>query len=104
GLAGAIAGASQDSWKHVAVAVEEVRLGVLPLRDQPDVFRHVGVRRTRPLAIDHLVEVTRIFDVRRLHPWGLRSERTLERTRPSRHGKTRKSCPKPRPSGPEPAL
>ncbi len=70
-LAGAIAGASEDSRKHVAVAVQQIRFGVLPLGDQPDVLRHIRVGRTGPLTIDHLVEVTRVFDVRRLHPWGL---------------------------------
>ena len=53
--------------KHVRLAIEEVRLGEAPLRDQPDVFGHVGVRRTRPLAVHDLVVVARIGDVRRLH-------------------------------------
>ena len=90
GLAGAVAGAPEDAREDVRLAVEHVRVGVAPLRDQPDVLGHVGVGRAGPLAVDDLVEVARIFDVGRLHPWGLRSTRTLDRTRPLRHGKTRK--------------
>ena len=93
-LARPIARAPEDAREHVRLAVQHVRVGVPPLRDQPDVLGHVGVRRTRPLAIDDLVEVARIFDVGRLHPWGLRSLRTLDRTSPSRYGKTRKTGPK----------
>ena len=89
-LARSVAGTAQDAGEHVGLPVEHVRVGVPSLRDQPDVLGNVGVRRAGPLAIDDLVEVARIIDVCRLHPWGLRSERTLDRSRPSRHGKTRK--------------
>ena len=46
--------------KTFGLAVEHVRVGVPPLRDQPDVFGHVGVRRARPLAVDDLMVVTGI--------------------------------------------
>ena len=48
-------------------AIEQVRLGEPPLRDQPDVFGNIGVRRTSPLAVDDLVVVARIGDIRWLH-------------------------------------
>ena len=65
GLARPVARAAEDAREDVRLAVEHVRLGVPPLRDQPDVFRHVGVRRTGPLAVDDLMVVLRIRDVRR---------------------------------------
>ena len=66
-LARPIAGAPEDAREHVRAAIEEVRFGEAPLGDQPDVLGDVGVRRTSPLAVDNLVVVARIGDVRGLH-------------------------------------
>ena len=57
GLARAVAGAAEDAGKDVGLAVEQVRLGVATLRDEPDVLRHVGVCRAGPLAVDDLMVV-----------------------------------------------
>ena len=53
--------------KDVRLAVEQVRVGEAALRDQPDVFGNVGVRRTGPLAVDDPVVVVRVPDVGWLH-------------------------------------
>ncbi|MCH8117686.1 MAG: hypothetical protein IIA78_06150 [Proteobacteria bacterium] len=37
------------------------------LSDQPDIFGHVRMGRTRPLAVDHLVKVIGVGDVSRFH-------------------------------------
>ena len=65
-LARSIAGAPQDAREHVGIPVDLVGLGVAPGRDQPDVFGHGRVRGARVLAIDDLVEILRITDIRRL--------------------------------------
>ena len=59
-LARPVAGAPEDAREDVRLAVEHVGVGVAPLRDQPDVFGDVGVRRARPLAVDDLVVVVRV--------------------------------------------
>ena len=66
-LARAVASAAQNSRKDVGLAVEHVGIGVPALRDQPDVFGDIGVRRAGPLAIDHLVVIAGIADICRLH-------------------------------------
>ena len=66
-LAGAIAGAPENAGEHVRLAIEHVRVGEPPLRDQPDVFRDVRVRRTRPLAVDDLVVVVGVFHLGTVH-------------------------------------
>ena len=65
GLAGAVAGAAEDAREDVRFAVEEVRLGVSPLRDEPDVLGDVGVGRAGPLAVHHFMVVLRIGNIRR---------------------------------------
>src|SRR5690242_7953422 len=66
-LARAVAGASQDSRKHVRLPIDHVGVAVAALGDQADVFRNGGVRGTGPLAIDHLVEVVGRRNVGRFH-------------------------------------
>src|SRR4029077_5916946 len=67
GLAGTVAGAPQDAGENVRIPVDHVGVGVAPVGDQPDVFRHRRMRRAGPLAIDNLVKIVGITDVRRLH-------------------------------------
>jgi hypothetical protein len=62
-LAWTVARASQDARKNVRLAVEEIRLGVFPLRDQPDVLGHVRVCRARVLAVDDFMVVAGVRDV-----------------------------------------
>jgi len=67
GLARPIAGAAKNPREDVGLTVEHVRVRVTPLRDEADVLRHVGMRRTRPLAVHDFVEVARVTNVGRLH-------------------------------------
>ena len=66
-LAGPVADAAEDAREHVGIAVQQVRVGEAPLRDEADVFGHIGVRGTGPLAIDDLVEIVRMRSVGRFH-------------------------------------
>jgi hypothetical protein len=63
GLAGSVAGPAEYAREDVRLPVDHVRVGVVAVRDQPDVFRHIGVRRTGPLAVDNLMVVLGIGDV-----------------------------------------
>lgn len=67
GLARSIAGSPENAGEHVRFAIDHVGVGISLLRDQTDVFRHVGVRRARPLAVDDSVVVVRVSDVSTLH-------------------------------------
>ena len=66
GLAGAVAGAAEDAREDVGLPVDEVGVAVAACRDQADVLGDRRVGRTRPLAIDDLVEVIGLSDIRRL--------------------------------------
>src|SRR5216683_4718941 len=65
-LAGAVAGAPEDSREDVGLPVDHVGVGVPPVGDQPDIFGDRGVGGAGPLAVDDLVEVVRILDIGRL--------------------------------------
>lgn len=60
GFARAVAGTPEDSGEYVRLPVNHVRIGVASLSNQPDVFRHIGMRRACPLTIDNFVEIIRI--------------------------------------------
>ena len=66
GLARTVAGAPEDAGEDVRFPVDHVRIAVAALRDQADVFGNRRVGGTRPLAIDHLVEVVGMTDIGRL--------------------------------------
>src|SRR5207247_10202315 len=66
GLARAIAGAAENAGKDIGFPVDEVRIAVAPGGDQADVFGNRGMGGARPLAIDDLVEIVGIGDIRRL--------------------------------------
>ena len=53
--------------KNVRFAIEEIGVGEPALGDQANVFRNVGMRRTRPLAVDDTMVVVRVPDVRWVH-------------------------------------
>ena len=67
GLAGAIANTPENAGKNIGFAVDQVGVGELSLRDQPDVLRHVGVRRAGPLTIDNPMVIVRISSIGRFH-------------------------------------
>ena len=69
-LAGPIADAAEDAGKDVGVAVQQVGIGVAPLRDQPDVLRDVGVRRAGPLTVYHAMVIIRVRSIGRIHGVG----------------------------------
>src|SRR5205823_4136153 len=68
-----IAGASQNSGKHVRFPIDHVGVAVAALRDQSDVFGNRGVCRTGPLAIDHFVKVVGGRDIGRFHSYPVRA-------------------------------
>ncbi|MGY4292467.1 hypothetical protein ACVWXN_000562 [Bradyrhizobium sp. i1.4.4] len=72
-LAWTIAGASQNSGKHVRFPIDHVGVAVAALCDQSDVFGNRGVCRTGPLAIDHFVKVVGGRDVGRFHSYPVRT-------------------------------
>ncbi len=72
-LAWAIAGASQDSRKHVRLPIDHVGVAVAALCDQSDVFGNGGVRWTGPLAIDHFMKVVGGRDIGRFHSYPVRA-------------------------------
>ena len=63
GLARPVASAPQNRREDVRLPVQHIGLCVTAQCDQPDIFRHIGVRRTGPLAIDDFMKVVRISDV-----------------------------------------
>src|SRR4029079_12864226 len=65
-LAGPIAGAAEDPWKHIRYPVDHICVGITPSRDETDIFRNRRMCRTGPLTIDNFVEVIRGRDIRRL--------------------------------------
>ena len=66
---GSVAGAPQNSREHVGVPVNHVGIRITLRRNQADVFRNVGVSRTRPLAIDDFMKVFGVGGVGRFHSW-----------------------------------
>ena len=66
-LARTVAGAAQDAREHVRLAIQDVGIVELAVRDHPDVFRNVGVRGARPLTVDDLMVVIRVRSIRPLH-------------------------------------
>src|SRR5262249_9155187 len=68
-LARTIAGASEDSRKHVRSPIDHVGVAVAAFGDQADVFRNRGVRGTSPLAVDHFVKVVGSRNISRFHSY-----------------------------------
>ena len=58
---------AENPRKDVRLPIDDVGITEAPLRDQPDVFRHVRVRRAGPLAIDDLVVVVGMSGIGRVH-------------------------------------
>ena len=72
-LARAVAGASENSRKHVRLPIDHVGVAVAALGDQADVFRDGRVRGAGPLAVDHFVEVVGCRDISRFHSYLVRA-------------------------------
>src|SRR5690554_101438 len=62
-----VARASKYARKNVRFAVEQIGVSVAPFGNQPDIAWNIGVGRTGPLAIDDLVIVSWIGNIRRCH-------------------------------------
>ena len=77
GLTRAVAGTAEDAGKDVGVPVDHEGVGIPTGGDQPDILRDRGVGGTGPLAIDDLMEVVGVLDVRRLQPWILHPDRVI---------------------------
>src|SRR4051812_30914995 len=75
GLTRAVAGASQNSRKHVRLPIDHVGVAVAALGDQSDILRNGRMRGTSPLAIDHFVEVVGGRDVSRFHSYLVRTRK-----------------------------
>ena len=72
-LARTIAGASQNSGKHIRFPVDHVGVAVTPLGNQTDVFGNWRVSGAGPLAIDHFVKVVWRRDISRFHSYLVRA-------------------------------
>ena len=79
GLARTIAGASQNSGKHIRFPVDHIGVAITPLCNQPDVFGNWRVCGAGPLAIDHFVKVVRRRDVSRFHSYLIRAKTIRKR-------------------------
>ena len=72
-LARTIAGASQNSGKHIRFPVDHIGVAITPLCNQTDVFGNWRVSGAGPLAIDHFVKVVRRRDISRFHSYLVRA-------------------------------
>src|SRR6476659_205042 len=72
-LARTIAGASQDSRKHIRSPIDHVGVAVAALGDQADVFWNGRMRGTGPLAVDHFMKVVGCRDISRFHSYLVRA-------------------------------
>ena len=73
GLARTIAGASENSRKHVRSPIDHVGVAVAAFSNQADVFWNGRMRGTGPLAVDHFVEVVRRRNISRFHSYLVRA-------------------------------
>ena len=73
GLARAIAGASQDTGKHVRPPIDHVGVAVAAFGDQADVFGNGRMRGTGPLAVDNFVKVIGRRNISRFHSYHVRA-------------------------------
>jgi len=64
---GAVASTAQNPGEDIRLPVEHIGTGVFTLRDEPDIFRNICMRRARPLAVDNFMVVVWILNVGRFH-------------------------------------
>src|SRR6267142_6455601 len=79
GLARTIAGASQNSRKHIRSPIDHVGVAIAALGDQADVFWNGCMRGTGPLAVDHFVKVVGCRNISRFHSYLVRTYREVAR-------------------------
>ena len=72
-LARTIAGASQNSGKHIRFPIDHIGVAITPLGNQTDVFGNWRVCGAGPLAIDHFVKVVWRRDISRFHSYLVRA-------------------------------
>src|SRR4051812_13983940 len=78
GLAWTVAGAAENSRKHIRFPVDHVGVAITAFGDQSDVFRHGRVRGTGPLAVDHFVKVIGCRNISRFHSYLVRAGITID--------------------------
>ena len=66
-LTRSVASTAENPGEYIRFPVEHVGVGVFALRDQPNIFGNIGMRRARPLAIDNFVVVVWIPNIGRFH-------------------------------------
>ena len=77
GLAGTVAGAAENSRKHIRFPVDHVGVAIAAFGNQADVFRNGRVRRTGPLAIDYFMKVVGCRNISRFHSILVRADTTV---------------------------
>ena len=68
-LAGTIAGAPENSRKHVRSPIDHVGVAVAAFSNQANVFWNRRMRGTGPLAVDNFMEVIGRLDISRFHSY-----------------------------------
>src|SRR5207237_2313008 len=81
-LARAVAGAPQNAGKDVRLPIDRPGFGVALLGDQADVFRDRRMCRARPLAVDDLMKIVGISNIRGLQYASPAERRTRSIVRP----------------------
>src|SRR6201999_2653627 len=72
-LAWTVAGAPENSRKHVGLPIDHVGVAITPFSNQPDVFWNGGVCGAGPLAIHDLMKVVGRRDISRFHSYHVRA-------------------------------
>ena len=93
-LARAVAGASENSRKHVRAPIDHVGVAVAAFGDQSDVFRNGRVGRAGPLAVDNFVKVVRRRNVCWFHSLLVHAPLLREFPRGSRDVSAGRSIPR----------
>src|SRR6195952_6186522 len=73
GLARTVAGAAENSRKHIRFPVDHVSVAITAFGDQTDVFRHGRMRGAGPLAVDHFMKVIGRRNISRFHSYLVRA-------------------------------
>src|SRR5258707_7894083 len=77
GFARTVAGAAENSRKHIRFPVDHVGVAITAFGDQTDVFRHGRMRGAGPLAVDYFVKVVGRRNVSRFHSYLVRANVTV---------------------------
>ena len=66
-FAGSVADAPEYAGEDVGLTIDQIGVRESTLRDQPDVFRNIGMGRAGPLAIDDTMKIVRISSIGWFH-------------------------------------